>query len=94
MRPSHGTATAALVCGILGLVAIPGLGIVAWILGHIALQEIDSAPPGTWSNREHANIGKLLGIVSLILFGLIFLFVVLVYAGLIAFFLVLVAGTT
>lgn len=93
VRPSHGTATAALVCGIIGLIAVPGLGIVAWILGHVALQEIDAAPPGTWSNRDHARIGKVLGIVSIIFYGLIILLVLLLYVGLFLFFIVLLGGT-
>lgn len=92
-RPSHGTATAALVCGILGLIAVPGLGVVAWILGHIALQEIDAAPPGAWSNRDHASIGKTLGIVSLVLYGLIILAVVLIYVGLFAVLFVMLGST-
>lgn len=87
VRPSHGGATAALICGILGLVAIPGLGLVAWIIGHIALNEIDQSPPGAWANRDHANIGKILGIVSTVLYGLVIGFIVLVYAGLFAVFL-------
>lgn len=86
VRPSHGGATAALVCGIIGLVAVPGVGLVAWIIGHIALDEIDASPPGTWANRDHANIGKILGIVSTVLYGLIIGFVVLIYAGMFAFF--------
>ncbi|HIZ98291.1 MAG TPA: DUF4190 domain-containing protein, partial [Candidatus Janibacter merdipullorum] len=85
LRPSHGGATAALICGIIGLVAVPGLGIVAWIIGHLALKEIDAAPPGAWANREHANIGKILGIVSTVLYGLIFGFIILMYVGIIAF---------
>lgn len=87
-------ATAALVCGIIGLVAVPGLGIVAWILGHIALQEIDSAPEGTWSNRDHANLGKILGIVSTVLYGLIFVGFAVLYLGSFLVFFIVLAGTT
>lgn len=92
VQPSHSGATAALVCGIIGLIAVPGLGVVAWILGHIALQEIDAAAPGTWSNRDHAKIGKTLGIVSLVLYGLLILFVVLVYVGIFVFLIVMVGS--
>lgn len=84
VRPSHSLGTAALVCGIIGLVAVPGLGVVAWIMGHLALKEIDASPPGAWANRDHANIGKILGIVSTILYGAIFLFIIVVYVGLFA----------
>lgn len=86
VRPSHGGATAALVCGIIGLIAVPGVGIVAWIIGNMALREIDSSPPDTWANRDHANIGRVLGIVSTILYGAICGFIALVYAGMFAFF--------
>lgn len=87
-------ATAALVCGIIGLVAVPGLGIVAWILGHIALQEIDRAPTGTWSNRDHANIGKILGIVSTVLYGVVIIAFVVIYVGFFVVFFIVMAGTT
>lgn len=85
IRPSHGLATASLVCGIIGLIAVPGLGIVSWIMGHLALKEIDASPPGTWANRDHANIGKILGIVSTVLYALIFGCVVAFYVWLFAF---------
>lgn len=83
--PTHGLATGALVCGIIGLIAVPGLGVIAWILGHLALKEIDAAPPGTWSNRDHATIGKILGIVSTILYAAIFGCVIAFYAWIFAF---------
>lgn len=85
VRPPHGVATAALICGIVGLVAVPGLGVVAWVLGHVALKEIDAAPPGTWANRDHASLGKVLGIVSTVLYGVIIGGVVLLYVGMFAF---------
>lgn len=78
VQRNHGLATASLVLGIVGLVVVPGLGVVAWIMGNIALDEIDAAPPGVWANRDHASAGKILGIVSLALYGLIFALVVLV----------------
>ncbi|HBO54729.1 MAG: DUF4190 domain-containing protein [Kytococcus sp.] len=86
---THGGATAALVLGILGLSVLPGLGVVAWILGSTALREIDADPQGGWSNRDHAHIGKILGIVGTVLFvGLILL--LLCYFG---FIVALVAGS-
>lgn len=86
MPRNHGGATAALVCGILGLVAVPGLGVVGWILGHVALKEIDASPESGWTNRDHAKIGKILGIVGTLLYGAIFLFVILLYVGMFALF--------
>ena len=71
---SHGGATAALVLGIVGLTLVPGLGIVAWILGAKALQEIDANPLAGYTNREHAKVGKILGIMGTVYFiGLILL---------------------
>ena len=87
-------ATAALVCGIIGLVAVPGLGIVAWVLGHIALQEIDRAPEGAFSNRDHANIGKILGIVSTVLYAVVIIAFVVLYVGFFVVFFAVMAGTT
>lgn len=85
MPRNHGLATAALVCGIVGLIAVPGVGIVAWVLGNMALKEIDSSPGGGWTNRDHASIGKILGIVGTLLYGVIFLVIILLYVGLFAF---------
>ena len=86
MPRNHGLATAALVCGIVGLVAVPGVGIVAWVLGHMALKEIDAAPDAGWTNRDHASIGKILGIVGTLLYGAIFLGIILLYVGMLAVF--------
>lgn len=86
VRPSHGGATAALVCGIIGLIMVPGVGIIAWIIGHVALKEIDSSAPDTWANRDHAVVGKVLGILSTVLYGVICGALVLLYAGMFAFF--------
>ena len=84
VQRNHGLATAALVLGIVGLVIVPGLGIVAWVVGHLALKEIDAGPPGVWSNRDHASVGKILGIVSTVLYGLLCGGLVVVYAGVFA----------
>lgn len=82
---NHANATAALVLGILGLTMIPGLGIVAWIMGVKALQEIDADPQAGWTNREHATVGKILGIVGTIIFAAIILFVICYFAVIIVF---------
>ncbi|WP_435198528.1 DUF4190 domain-containing protein [Janibacter sp. GS2] len=82
---NHANATAALVLGIVGLTMIPGLGIVAWILGAKALQEIDADPQAGWTNREHATIGRILGIVGTILFAAIILVIICYFAVIIVF---------
>ena len=63
-QTTHGGATAALVLGIIGLTLVPGLGVVAWILGVKALEEMDANPRITYVNREYAKVGKILGIVG------------------------------
>lgn len=60
--------------GILGLVAVPFLPPFAWYLGSQALAEIDAAP-GVYGNRDHATIGRILGIVGTILLGVILLLI-------------------
>lgn len=88
VRRDHGGATAALVLGILGLSFLPGLGVVAWVVGAKALQEIDADPQAGWTNRDHANIGRILGIVGTVLFvGMVL--VVVCYFG---FFFSLIAA--
>ncbi|KRE37005.1 hypothetical protein ASG73_11880 [Janibacter sp. Soil728] len=72
---SHGGATAALVIGIVGLTLVPGLGIVAWVLGVKALQEIDAQPQAGYTNREYAKVGKILGIVGTVYFVGLILFI-------------------
>lgn len=84
VQRNHGTATAALVLGILGLTAVPGLGIIAWVLGAKALAEIDADPQGGWSNRDHANIGKILGIVGTVFFVGLILFMICYFGFIIA----------
>lgn len=69
--PNHSGATVALIMGIVGLVAIPFLAPVAWMLGNNALREIDAAPPGAYGNRDHAKGGRILGMVGTALLALI-----------------------
>ena len=88
VRRDHGGATAALVLGILGLSLVPGLGILAWVLGARALQEIDADPQAGWTNRDHANIGKILGIIG----TLLFLGIVLVVVCYFGFFFTILAA--
>lgn len=74
MAPKHPSATTAMVLGIVGLVGIAvcgGITLVlspfAWVTGAKAVREIDAAPPGTYSGRDQANAGKIMGIVGTIL---------------------------
>ncbi len=92
MPRSHGNATTSLVLSIIGLTMVPGLGIIGWIMGSKALEEIDAHPEMGWTNRDHAVIGRLVGIVGTALLG----FIVLLVVGYVVFILGLVAiiGTT
>lgn len=71
----HSNATAAMVLGIVGLTVVPGVGIIAWIMGVKALEEIDAHPEAGWTNREHAKVGKLTGIVGTVYFVGLILFI-------------------
>ena len=64
---NNGKATAALVCGILSIV-LCGIftGIPALILGGQAVKEID-ASGGQQGGRSQATIGRILGIISVVL---------------------------
>lgn len=81
---NHGGATAALVLGIIGLTLVPGVGIVAWVLGAKALEEIDANPQVTYANREHAKVGKILGIVGTVYFIGLILFICCYFAFIVA----------
>lgn len=72
--PNHPSATTAMVLGIIALVGIlacAGVTLVlspfAWAIGGKAVKEIDAAPPGTYSGRDQANAGRIMGIVGTIL---------------------------
>lgn len=88
--PEHPSATTAMVLGLVGLVGIlvcGGLTLVvspfAWAVGSRAVREID-ASPGSYSGRELASAGRIMGIVGT---GLLALGVLAVVA-----FLALVVG--
>lgn len=72
---NHGNATAAMVLGIIGLTLVPGVGIIAWVLGAKALEEIDAHPEAGWTNRDHAKVGKITGIVGTIYVVALVLFI-------------------
>ena len=80
MKPHRGTLI--LVLGILGLLVCQLLGIAAWVMGKQDLAEMDAGvmdPEG----RQLTNIGKILGIISVVLMviGLLFFVLTLVLAG-------------
>lgn len=55
-----------LVLGILSIVCCSPLGIAAWLMGNTALKEID-AEPGRYGNRQIVQIGRILGIIGVVL---------------------------
>ena len=55
-----------LVLGILSLVCCSPLGIAAFVMGNSALKEID-ADPARYSNRQIVVIGRILGIIGMVL---------------------------
>jgi uncharacterized membrane protein YjgN (DUF898 family) len=71
--PTHPSATTSMVLGIIGLVSIvvcAGVLLIlspfAWALGAKAVREID-ASPGSYSGRDRAQAGKILGIIGSVL---------------------------
>lgn len=71
--PPHPSATTALVLSLVALVGIVvcgGITLVlspfAWVIGGRAVREID-ASPGTYSGRELANAGRIMGIIGTVL---------------------------
>jgi hypothetical protein len=66
----HPQGTTVLVLGIIGLVVCAIAGIVALVMGNKALKEID-ANPGAYNNRQNVVIGRILGIVGIVIQGLV-----------------------
>ena len=62
----HPKAMTILILGILSLVCCSPLGIAAFVMGNNALKEID-AQPGRYSNRQLVQIGRILGIIGMVL---------------------------
>ncbi len=62
----HPKGMTVLILGILGLVCCSPLGIAAFVMGNNALKEID-AQPGRYSNRQLVQIGRILGIIAMVL---------------------------
>jgi len=70
--PEQSQSVIVLVLGILGLLACGLLGPVAWVMGNKELAGIDAGlrPP---EQRNLANIGRILGMVTVLLYVLAFL---------------------
>lgn len=83
----HPKGTMILVLGILSLICCSPLGIAAWLMGNTALKEID-AQPGRYGNRQLVQIGRILGIVAVVLMiisaivGVLWLVGAVTFAGL------------
>jgi uncharacterized membrane protein YjgN (DUF898 family) len=73
--PKHPQATTVLVLGILGLVVCQVLGPFAWSMGNKAQKEM-LANPGAYSGDGEINAGRILGIISTAILGLVLLFLV------------------
>ncbi len=78
----HPKGTTILILGILSLVCCSPLGIAAFVMGNNALKEID-AQPGRYANRQLVQIGRILGIVGMVLLALSVLWL-LAFGGLAA----------
>ena len=74
----HPKGMTVLILGILSLVCCSPLGIVAFIMGNSALKEID-AQPGRYGNRQIVQIGRILGIIGMVLLVISILW--LLFAG-------------
>ena len=81
VRPHRGTLI--LVFGILGILFCQIFSIVAWVMGNGDLAAMDRGEMDR-SGRDMTNIGKILGIVGVVLLVLGMLFGILVVAGAIA----------
>ena len=71
----HPKGMTVLILGILSLVCCSPLGIAAFVMGNNALKEID-AQPGRYSNRQIVQIGRILGIIGMVLLVLGLIWVV------------------
>jgi hypothetical protein len=89
--PKHPSSVTAMVLGIIGLVGIVScLGVTlvlspfAWAIGSKAVKEIDAAPPGTYTGRDEANSGRIMGIIGTVLLILAVLIVIVLMVLLVA----------
>jgi hypothetical protein len=74
----HPQGTTVLVLGIVGLVVCPIAGVVAIVLSKKALQEVD-ANPYAYNNRQSLSIGRILGIVAVVLWLLLIAFYIVIF---------------
>lgn len=73
---NHGKATAAMICGIVGIfIAGLILGIIAIVLGSQAQSEINGSP-GRYRNLGQAKAGVILGVIDIVLWLIVILVIV------------------
>jgi len=77
--PTHGSATTALVLGILSLVVCGPLGIPAFIIGRRAEREVKMSQ-GQLSGEGLAKAGWIMGLIAMILMVLAVLLIILLVA--------------
>lgn len=84
--PNHPQATTVLVLGIASffvtLMCCLPLGIAPWIMGSSAIKQVD-ANPGQYDGRGQLQAGKIMGIVSLILWALMLVGTIALFAWMI-----------
>ena len=77
--PTHGSATTALVLGILSLVVCGPLGIPAFIIGRRAEREVKMSQ-GQLSGEGLAKAGWIMGLIAMILMVVAILLIILLVA--------------
>ena len=70
----HPQALVVLILGIAGVTVAPPIAPIAWALGSRTLRQIDAAPH-VYGRRDFVLVGKILGVVGTILFGLVLLLI-------------------
>ncbi len=71
-RPQPPNAVLILVLGGVGIIFLPLVAPVAWVMGHRSRQVMAASPPGTYRDDWMVTVGWVLGIVGTVLL-LIFL---------------------
>jgi len=77
--PTHGSATTALVLGILSLVVCGPLGIPAYIIGRRAEREVKMSQ-GQLAGEGLAKAGWIMGLIAMILMVIAVLLIILLFA--------------
>jgi hypothetical protein len=83
LRPHRGTTI--LVLGILSVVTCQPLGIFAWVMANADLREMTAGRMDP-SGRSNTEVGRILGIVGTVLFGLTLFVAALWLLGVVALF--------